>query len=162
MSATRATTAATRCWFTYERIARTQARGRARRSARSRDAKGSSFAPLENDLALGDVPGFVNSGEDVEIVQPRDHHSAGAVLGEDVMRNGVAVTGRTVAVDRDGALAVEVHRDFVPVEVVEHRRQRFSSFEHVARIGARTVHVDGEPGVCREESLLALGVARIR
>jgi hypothetical protein len=50
------------------------------------------LAPLEDESAFGELPGAVDLGEDVEIAEPGDHHPAGAILGVDVMGNGVAVT----------------------------------------------------------------------
>ena len=59
----------------------------------------------------------------------------------------VALPGRAVIVEGDGALPVEVCRRFISVEVLEDGRQGFSSIENAGRFGAVTVHIDGEDGV---------------
>jgi hypothetical protein len=45
------------------------------------------------------------------------------------MGQAVALAGRPVAVQRDGALPVEMHGDRVLVEVVEHRGQRLAAVQ---------------------------------
>jgi ATP-dependent Clp protease ATP-binding subunit ClpA len=52
------------------------------------------------------------------------------------------------------ALAVEVHRDLVRVQVVEHRRQRLPPMEIVGGVGPLTGHVDHDVGGLGEERLL--------
>src|SRR5580692_6641647 len=131
------------------------------RSARRRRTPGSRLAPLEDDLALRDIPSLFDLGEGVEVAQPRDHHHAGAVFRIDVVGNGVAVSGRAVPVQDDGTLAVEVHRRFVAVQVIEDRRQRLSAFKHGARLAAWAGHVHLEMGVGREECLLTLRITGI-
>ena len=73
----------------------------------------------------------------------------------------VGLPRRAIAVERHGALTVEVHRDLVRVERVEHRRQRLAAVQIVGRVGALAVHVDDEVGVVGEERLLPLGVTRV-
>ena len=62
---------------------------------------------------------------------------------------------------RDRALSVEVRRRLVAIQIGEHRRECLSSFEHVGRLAAFAVHVDGEAGVGGEERLLTFGVAAV-
>ena len=73
------------------------------------------LAPVEDELAFGEVPAAVDLGECVEVAERGDHDLAVAVLGEDVVRDRVALAGRAVAVERDGALPVEVRRGLVAV-----------------------------------------------
>ena len=77
------------------------------------------------------------------------------------MGDAVALAARAVAVERDRALPVEVHRGLVAVEVVEDRRQGLSAVEYLAGLGTLPVHVDDEVGVLREQRLLSFGVAAI-
>ena len=81
--------------------------------------QGPGLAPFEDDLALGDIATLVDLGEGVEVAQPGDHHHASAVLRVNVVGNGVAVAGRPALFQADSALAVEVHRVFVPVQIIE-------------------------------------------
>jgi hypothetical protein len=78
-----------------------------------------------------------------------------------VVGNRVALAGRPVTVEGHSALAVEMRRDLVAIEIVEHRCQCFSSLEDVGRLGAFAVHVNGEDRVSGEERLLPFGVAAI-
>jgi hypothetical protein len=59
------------------------------------------------------------------------------------------------------ALAVEVRRRFVPVEVIEHRGERLPAVQLLRGLGSLSLHVDEEVGVLGEERLLPLGVAAI-
>jgi hypothetical protein len=64
--------------------------------------------------------------EDVEVAKGGDHDLAGSVFGVEVVGDGVALAGGAIAVENDGALAIEVRRYLVAVEVIEDRRQRLS------------------------------------
>ena len=75
--------------------------------------------------------------------------------------HAVGLPRRAVAVERHGALAVEVHRDLVRVQIVEHGRQRLPATQIVCRVGALAGHVDDEVRVFGEERLLPLDVTRI-
>ena len=77
------------------------------------------------------------------------------------MGDAVALAGGSVAIERDRALAVEVHRGLVAVEVIEHRRKRLAAVEFLRGLRALAVHVDDEVGVLGEQRLLPLGVAAI-
>src|SRR6185312_6738460 len=87
------------------------------------------LAPVEDELALGEQPRSVHFGEGVEVAERRDHDLALAVGREQVMRDRVALTGRTVTVKRDRALAVEVRGRVVLLEVLEDLGQRLSAFD---------------------------------
>ena len=78
-----------------------------------------------------------------------------------MVSDAVALAGRTVAVERDRALAVEVHGRLVAVEVIEHGCQCLAAFEHLRGLRALPVHVHGEVGVLGEQRLLPLRVAAI-
>src|SRR6266849_58020 len=75
--------------------------------------------------------------------------------------NRVALARRAVAVERDGALPVEMRRGLVPVQVREDRCQRFASLKHVGRLTFLTLHIDGEARIDGEERLLACSVATV-
>jgi hypothetical protein len=62
-----------------------------------------------------------------------------AAVREQVVGQAVALSGRSVAIERDRALTVEVRRDLVVVQVVEHRRQGLAAIE---RFGERRLYVD--------------------
>jgi hypothetical protein len=51
--------------------------------------------------------------------------------------------------------------DLIALEVGEDRRERFSPFEHVGRLGTLAVHVDGKAGVDGEQRLLRFSVATV-
>ena len=57
-------------------------------------------------------------------------------VGEEVVGDAVALAGRPVALERDRALAVEVHRRLVAVEVVEHGCERLATVGCRAGLGA--------------------------
>jgi hypothetical protein len=78
-----------------------------------------------------------------------------------VVGDRVALARRAVPVDRDGALAVEVRRHLVAVEIVEYRGERFAPVQDVRRLAAFAVHVDDEEGVVGEKRLLPFGVAAV-
>lgn len=82
-------------------------------------------------------------------------------LDVEVMGNAVALTRRAVAVEPNRALAVEMHRRLVAVQILEHRRQRLSAVQLLARLGPGTIHVDDEAGFLGEEALLTLAVAAV-
>ena len=82
-------------------------------------------------------------------------------IGEEVVGDAVALAGRSVAVQRDCALPVEVHRRPVAVEVVEHWCQHLAAVEYLCGLGALPVHVDDEIGIFGEEQLLTVGVAAV-
>src|SRR5262245_20528692 len=119
------------------------------------------LAPVDDEIALGEVPTLVDLGERVEVAERRDYELADAVFAEHVVRDRVALAGGVPPVDRDRALAVEVGGDLVALEVLEDGRERLPPFEHVGRLASLTFYVDGEAGVGREEGLLPLGVAAV-
>jgi hypothetical protein len=121
----------------------------------------SCLAPVEDEFALGEVPAAVELGEGVEVAEGGDHDLAVAVFGVDVVGDRVALAGRAVTLERDGALPVEVRGHLVAIEVVEDGRQRFSPMKHVGRLAAFALHVDGEDGVVGEERLLPFGVTTV-
>src|SRR4051794_3627878 len=122
---------------------------------------GSRLAPVQNELAFGEIPATVEFDEAVEVAQRRDHDLADAILGVDMVGDRVALAGGAVPVDGDRALAVEVRRCLVAIEVVEDGCERFASVQDVARLAAFPIHVDGEAGVLGEERLLSFGVAAV-
>ena len=66
-------------------------------------------------LAATSASAQVSNGQ---IVVPDEggHQLALAVIGEQVMGDAVALAGRAITVERDRALAVEVHRGLVAVD----------------------------------------------
>src|SRR6476660_6072398 len=90
-------------------------------------AQGSRLAPVEDELALGEVPAPVELAEGVEVAEGGDHDLAAPVFGVEVVGERVALSGRARTGESHGALAVEVRRDLVAVEVVEDGCERFSS-----------------------------------
>src|SRR4029077_20228581 len=95
----------------------------------------SRLAPVEDELPLCEEPAPVDLGERIQVAERGDHDLALAVLVEDVMGEGVALTRGAVAVDGDRALTVEVRGHLVAVQVVEHWRERLPSLEDVRRLG---------------------------
>ena len=61
------------------------------------------LAPVENEIALGEIPGTVDLGEGVQVAQRGDHDRALAVGREQVVRDRVALAGGPVAVEFDSA-----------------------------------------------------------
>ena len=100
--------------------------------------------------------------EAVEIAKGRDHDHALAVPGEEVVRDRVALTGRVITVERDGALPIEVPGRLVLIEVREDRRQRLAPLDDVGRVCSLAAHEHCEARVDGEQCFLALGVAPIR
>jgi hypothetical protein len=88
----------------------------------------SRLAPVKDEIALGEVPALVDLGEGVEVAERGDHDLAGAAFGVDVVRDRVTLACGAVFIDRDRALAVEMRRRLVAIEVIEDGRKRFSSF----------------------------------
>jgi hypothetical protein len=78
-----------------------------------------------------------------------------------VVGDRVALACRAVTVDVDRALAVEVRRRLVAIEVVEDGCKRFAPMQDVTRLAAVAVHVDGEDGVVGEERFVTCGVAAV-
>ena len=99
--------------------------------------------------ALGEPPRPVCLDEDVLIPKRGGHHPALAVVRVHVVREAVGLPRRTAPVERHRALPVEVHRDLVRVQVVEHGRQRIAAMQIVGRVGALAGHVDDEGGCPR-------------
>ena len=64
------------------------------------------LGPVDVEGALCEQPGTVALDERVAVAKPRDHQRALALVGEQVVRDAVALAGRPVAVERDGALAI--------------------------------------------------------
>jgi hypothetical protein len=95
------------------------------------------------------------------VSEVRDHQLALAVVGEQVVGDAIALAGRSVVIEGDCGLAVQVHRGLVGVEGIEHRRHRLAASESLRGLGALPVHVDDEVGVLGEERLLPVGVAAI-
>ena len=71
------------------------------------------------------------------------------------------LAGRRVPVEGYGALAVEVSRDVVLVQVGEDGTQCLPSLQHVGRLRSFAAHVDGKAGVRREQGHLALGITPV-
>jgi hypothetical protein len=90
-----------------------------------------------------------------------DHDLSEPLFGEDVVGDGVALSRGAVALERDRALSVEVHRGLVAVQVGEDRGQRLTPLQDVRRLVALPVHVDGEDRVVGEQRFLPLGVAPV-
>jgi hypothetical protein len=78
-----------------------------------------------------------------------------------VVGQAVGLPRRTIPVEGHRALPVEVHRDLVRVQVVEHGRQRLPAMQIVGGVGPLAGHVDDEVRVFGEERLLPLGVTTI-
>src|SRR3954463_10332439 len=100
------------------------------------------LGPVDVELALGEQPGPVGLDEGVEIPNGRDHQLALAVLRVQVVGQAIALAGRTIPLEGDRALTVEVRCRLVPVEVVEHRGQGLAAVELLRRLGALAFHVD--------------------
>src|ERR1700730_12066825 len=93
-------------------------------------ARGASRSSRDQ-IALLEVPSTVAPPATVEIAKRRDHDLALAVPGEEVVRDRVALTGRVITVERDGALPIEVRGRLVPSEIREDRRQRLAPLDDV-------------------------------
>src|SRR4029077_1640980 len=65
---------------------------------------GSGLAPVDDEIAFGEVPPTLDLRERVEISQRRDHDPALVTFGEDVVRDRVALSRCAVAGERDRAL----------------------------------------------------------
>src|SRR5258708_31963087 len=76
--------------------------------------------------------------------------------------DGIALSGGAVAVNDDGALAIEMRCYLVLLQVVKDRRQRLATLQHVGRLGPPAAHEHGETGVRSEERLLTFGVTAVR
>src|SRR3954464_7968103 len=113
-----------------------------RLSSRSLDR--ARLCPIQVQPALGKQPRALFLDEGVAIAKVRDHELAHALLRVDVVRQTVGVPRRRISVERDRALAVEVHRRFVRVEVLEHRRKGLPAMKVVGRIRSLAFHVDDE------------------
>src|SRR3954451_7484886 len=124
-------------------------------------SESAGFGPADIQPALDETPRPVGLDEAVLIAQRGDHQPAPTAVRRDVVGQAVGLPRRAVAVDPNGALAVEVHRDVVGVQVVEHGPQRLPATQIVRRLRALAGHVDDEVGVVGEERLLPLGVASI-
>src|SRR4051794_30234163 len=120
------------------------------------------LGPVDVELSLGEQPGLVGLDEGVEIPNGRDHQLALAVFRVQVVGQAIALAGRTVALEGNRALTVEVGRHLVPVEVIEQRSQSLALPELLRGLGALAFHVDEEVGVLGEQRLLPLRVATIR
>src|SRR5258708_39687088 len=75
--------------------------------------------------------------------------------------DGIALSGGAVAVNDDGALAIEMRRYLVLLQVVKDRRQRLATLKHVGRLGPLAAHEHAETGVRSEERLLTFGVTAV-
>ena len=73
-------------------------RGPAGTSASRRLTRRSRLTPLENDLTFCNVPSLIDL-EPVEVEEPCNHHQAGALLGIDVVGDGVAVSCSVFAIE---------------------------------------------------------------
>lgn len=122
--------------------------------------RGPRLGPVDHQPTFGEVPVAALLGELVEVADGGDHQRAlpGSV-DPDVMGQAVALAGRpVVAVQGNGALAVEVRGRPVDVEVVEHRGQGLTPVQGLCRLGGGGVHEHQEAGVLGEQAHLALGV----
>src|SRR3954447_2249311 len=120
------------------------------------------FGPADIQPALGEKPRPVGLDEAVLIAERGDHQAAPTAVRRDVVGQAVGLPRRAVAVDPNGALAVEVHCGLVRLQVLEHGCQGLPATQVVRRLGALAGHVDDEVGVVGEERLLPLGVASVR
>jgi hypothetical protein len=87
----------------------------------------SRLALVEDEFTLGEVPAPVDPGEGVEVAEGGDHKIARAVFAVDVVSDRVALARGAVPIDGDRALASEVRRNLVAIEVLEDRCKRFPS-----------------------------------
>src|SRR6185295_3678131 len=94
------------------------------------------LGPVDVELALREQPGPIGLDEGVEIPKGGDHQLALAVLRVEVVSQAIALAGRSAAIQRDLALAVEVRRRVVSVEVIEHRGERLAAVELLRGLGA--------------------------
>jgi low temperature requirement protein LtrA len=126
--------------------------------------RGARLGPVDHQPAFGEVPVAVLLGELVEVADGGDHQRAlPGLVDPDVMGQAVALARRpVVAVQGNGALAVEVRGGPVGVEVVEHRGQGLAPVQGLRRLGGRGVHEHQEAGVLGEQAHLALGVPPVR
>src|SRR3984957_1533060 len=123
--------------------------------------RGSGFAPVQEQVALGEEPGAVDLGEDVAVAGRANHDHALAVDGVEVVRDRVAEAGGAITVERDRALAVEVRGRLVLTEVLKDGRQPVPPVDDVARFRALSAQVNREAGIWGEERLLAFRVAGV-
>src|SRR3954451_2494428 len=124
-------------------------------------SESAGFGPADIQPALGEAPRPVGLDEAVLIAKRCDHQPAQAAVRRDVVGQAVGLARRAVAVDPNGAQAVEVHRDVVGVQVVEYGPQRLPATQIVRRVAALAGHIDDEVGVVSEQGHLPLGVASI-
>src|SRR5690349_14219280 len=73
------------------------------------------LGPVDDEVALGEVPGAVDLREGVQVPQCGDHDLAFAIGRGQVVGDGVALAGCRVAVEEDRALSVEVRGGLVLV-----------------------------------------------
>src|SRR3954469_16544690 len=108
------------------------------------------FGPADIQPALGEKPRPVGLDEAVLIAKRGDHQAAPTAVRRDVVGQAVGLPRRAVAVDPNGALAVEGDRAGGGVADGEHGPQRLRATQIVLRLRALAGHVDDEVGVVGE------------
>jgi hypothetical protein len=94
-------------------------------SGRGRRAQVAGLVPVEDEVALREIPGLFDFREDVEVSDRSDHDLATARFCENVMSNRVALTGGGFSDDGDRALSIEVSGRLIAIEIVEYLSPRF-------------------------------------
>src|SRR6266702_7407721 len=119
------------------------------------------FRSSHHQLALGEETGAVLLYELVEVTDRRDHQRAFVTVQAHMMSNAVAFTGRSIAIEADGALAVEMRRRLILVQIGEDGSERTAAVEDVGRLGRATVHENVKGGVLSEERHLSACVTPV-
>jgi hypothetical protein len=77
------------------------------------------------------------------------------------MGNAIAFARRSIAIETDRALAVEMGRRPILVQIREHGNERVTALQHIARHGRAAIHVDMERRILGEERHLPARVAPV-
>ena len=122
----------------------------------------SRLYPVHKKFSLCKIPGAIDLREPVEIANGSDHHAAFTSVRRYMMRQAVADSGRLGSIQYRRALAVEVSRDFILVEVVEDRCESIAAAELLRWSITFGIHVHNEVSVFGEECHLTLCVPAVR
>jgi hypothetical protein len=127
-----------------------------------RGVESAGLRPIDHQLAFAEVPRAVVFNERIQIADRGGHEAALRTVDLDVVGHAVGHSGGAFAVESRGALAIEVHRRHVRVELVEYRSKRGTSVKVLRRRRIAAVHVHQKLCGLSEQRHLTGSIAPIR